>query len=88
MTLKTQRFMRQLCAATGGRHSDGVIDYFVVGRQAGLTEEETEAAVHELAWDRYVTHGTVSRAVFLTDEGAFCCRRGQWGDNLTEAADA
>jgi len=73
MSPEAQRFLQQLCAGTRGMHADGVIDYLAVGQEAGLTEAETVGAIRELAASWYVTHGTVSRAVFLTDDGAFWC---------------
>ena len=86
MTPDAQHFMQQLCAGTRGIHADGVIDYLMVGHEAGLTEAETVAAIRELA-GRYVTHGTVSRAVFLTDHGASWCWRGQPADDRARATD-
>ncbi len=77
MSEHTERFLRQLCTGTRGMHADGMIDYLLVGRDAGLTDAETRVAVRELAADGYVTHGIASRAVFLTDTGAFWCRRDQ-----------
>lgn len=67
--------MQRLCAGTRGLHADGMLDYLAVGRAAGLSEAETQRALRELAGLRCITHGTASRAVFLTDEGAFWCRR-------------
>jgi hypothetical protein len=72
-----QAFMRHFIPRTSGSHADGILDYRPIGRAAGLSEAEMDAALRELAAAGYIAYGSRSRAVFLTESGIFWWRRTQ-----------
>jgi hypothetical protein len=75
MNDSARRYLRRLGTLVGGQTNGGVLGYLRVGEQAGLTTDETLAAVGELAAAWYVAYGVRSEAIWLTDSGALWYRR-------------
>ncbi len=77
LSVAAHAFMARFYPCTSGSHADGVLDYRPIGHAAGLSDTETETALHELAAAGYLAFGHRSHAVFLTDTGAAWWRREQ-----------
>jgi hypothetical protein len=75
MTPHAQRFIKQFCELTEGIEAAGRLDTLEIGREVGLTGEQTVAAIQELAAHEYLAHGYYSGGIWLTDTGAALCRR-------------